>query len=298
MDRPARLLVTLAFGLICLIWGTTWAVIQIGLRGTPPLSGVAIRFAIAATLLLVVARTVGVKLGRTRKEKILWLANGFLSFIIAYGVVYWSEQWVPSGLAAVLFATYPLFVAMVGHFALPGEALSVKEILGIAIGFGGVGVIFSENLAALGGHQVHLAAMVMLISPLAAALGTVMVKRWGSGVHPFSLAAGPMVVTAGVMGVLAFWLERGRSFVWNADSIGALLYLAICGSAVAFLLYYWLLSFLPAKRLALTAYIIPLVAVSVGVLRGEPLLPRVLVGAVLVMGGVALAVHRSAAERN
>ena len=222
----------------------------------------------------------------------LWLVNGFLSFVISYGVVYWSEQWIPSGLAAVLFATYPLFVAIVGHFALPQEAVNAKELVGIGVGFAGVGVIFSEDVGALGGPDVYLAALVMLISPVSAALGTVAVKRWGSGIHPFSLAGGPMVLASAVMGLLALWLERNRTFIWSYESIGAILYLAICGSAVTFLLYYWLLSILPAKRLALIAYFIPMVAVLVGTLRGEPLNAHVLLGGALVVTGVALAIGR------
>jgi len=292
MSQPRSAVVAFAFGLVCLIWGTTWAAIQVGLRGTPPFSGVAIRFAIAATVLLGLASAMGVKLGQTRKERTLWLVNGILSFTIAYGAVYWSEQWIPSGLAAVLFATYPLFVAIVGHFALPNETVSLRELVGIVIGFGGVGVIFSEDVTILGGRQVYVAALVMLLSPMAAAVGTVVVKRWGSGIHPFSLAGGPMAVGASVMGVLAVWLERGRTFIWNVESIGALLYLAICGSAVTFFLYYWLLSILPAKRVALTAYVIPVVAVSVGMLRGESLNPQILVGAALVVAGVGLAVGK------
>jgi drug/metabolite transporter (DMT)-like permease len=254
------------------------------------------RFAIAATLLFAVAALMGVRLGGSRKERVIWLGNGLLSFTITYGVVYWSEQWVPSGLAAVLFATYPLAVAIIAHFALHGERLSAGELFGVVIGLGGVGVIFSEDLAALGGREVYVAALVMLLSPLSAAFGTVVVKRWGTDIHPFSLAAGPMVVTAGVMAAIALWLERGQEFTWNTESIGALLYLSIFGSAVTFFLYYWLLTLLPAKRLALTAYIIPLIAVSVGVLRGEPLHQRILLGAGLVVAGVALAVHRSSSQ--
>ena len=292
--QPSTMLIVLAFTVVCVIWGTTWAVITVGLRGTPPFSGVAIRFAIASALLFSVAAALGIKIGTTRKEITIWVANGLLSFTIAYGAVYWSEQWVPSGLAAILFAIYPLVVTGVGHFVLSGERLTRDEILGIAVGFAGVGVIFSEDLAALGGPNVHAGALVMLLSPVSAAFGTIVVKRWGTDIHPFSLAGGPMAVTAVVMGGIALWLERGRSLVWNSESIGALLYLAICGSAVTFFLYYWLLTFIPAKRLALTAYIIPLIAVGVGILRGEELMhPRLLAGAALVVVGVALAVHRS-----
>ena len=262
-----------AFGLLCVIWGTTWAVIQVGLQGIPPLTGVALRFAIAGVLLLL------------------------LSFCVSYGVVYWSEQWIPSGLACVLFATYPLFVAMLAHVLLPDEALSRRELVGIVVGFGGVALIFSTDFAVLGGRQVSVAAVVMLLSPAAAAISSVVVKRWGAGVHPLSLTAVPMALTGVVMGALAVGFESERTLSLDAVSVSALLYLAIVGSAVTFTLYYWLLSHLPAKRLALIAYVIPLIAVLIGTLRGEPLTPRMLGGSILVLAGVALAIHRQSMRR-
>ena len=280
-----------AFAILCMIWGTTWVVIQIGLEGLPPLSGVAIRFAIASAVLLAAAIALGVRMGRSRRERGLWLVNALLSFSGSYGVVYWSEQWVPSGLAAVLFATYPLFVTILAHWALPAEPISARELAGILVGFGGVGLIYSQDFSALGGPQVALAAVVMLISPLVSAVASVAVKRWGEGVHPLSLTSVPMAMTAGIMGSMAFAFERGRDFHWNATSVGALFYLAIMGSAVTFTLYYWLLSHFPAKRMALIAYIIPVVAVGIGLARGEPLTGRILGGAGMVVAGVAIAVQ-------
>jgi drug/metabolite transporter (DMT)-like permease len=264
-------------------------VIQIGLEGIPPFTGVAVRFAIAGSLLLGLALARGVRLGASRRERHLWWANGMLSFAISYGVVYWAEQWVPSGLAAILFAIYPLIVAILAHFALPGEALRIREVFGVLIGFGGVGVIFSEDLAALGGPQVAVGAAVMLLSPLAAAGGSVAVKRWGGDVHPLSVAAVPMLVASVVVAVPAVALERKLTFTWDAVSVSALLYLAIVGSAVTFSLYFWLLSHLPAKRLALIAFVIPVIAVGIGVLRGEELTLRMLAGSAAVVTGVALA---------
>ena len=162
--------------------------IAIGLAGVPPFSGVAIRFAIAAVLLLVMVRMRGVSLGTTTRERGLWLVNGILGFSVSYGVVYWAEQWIPSSLASVLFATYPLFVALLAHFLLPEEKLSGGEMIGILIGFSGVALIFSTDFAALGGPAVALAAAVMLISPFVSAVASVAVMRWGEGVHPFSLS--------------------------------------------------------------------------------------------------------------
>lgn len=267
--------------------------IQVGLRGIPPFAGVSLRFAIGGGVLLALALARGVRLGRTRRERGLWVINGLLAFTGSYGVVYWVEQWVPSGLTAVLFATYPLFVAALSHLILPSEGVERAELLGFLIGFGGVGLIFSEDLATLGGPGVALGAAVMLISPLVAAGASVAVKRWGAGIHPLSLASVPMLIAAGLMGAATFGLERGRALIWTRASVAALLYLALAGSAVTFTLYYWLLSYLPVKRLALITYVVPVVAVTIGVLRGEPFTLRMLVGSACVVAGVALAMRPS-----
>ncbi len=276
--------------LLCGIWGTTWSVIQIGLRGIPPFTGVAIRFAISGLLLLVIARARGIRLGRTRRERRLWWGNGLFGFALAYGVVYWAEQWVPSGLAAVLFAVYPLIVAILAHFFLTSEKLHPREVIGALLGFTGVGVIFLEDFTALGGSQVAVGAAVLLLSPLASGTATVSVKRWGHGIHPFSIAAVPMLVAAGATAILALVLERDAVITWDRTSVLALLYLSVVGSALTFSLYFWLLSHLPAKRLALIAYVIPIVAVGIGVLRGEPFTLHLLAGSAVVVFGVALAV--------
>lgn len=293
MPSPGRSRLLGGFLLLTLIWGTTWAVIRIGLRGVPPFTGVALRFTFAGALLLALAPPFGVRLGRAPRERVLWLANGVLSFCLSYSAVYWSEQYLPSGLAAVLFATYPLFMAALAHFLLPGERLRTGAALGMALGFAGVAVIFSDDLTLLGGVAVRRAAFVMLVAPLASALASVLVKRWGSGIHPLSLAAVPMLLAGVVMGAVALLVERQLPLVFDARSVGALLYLAILGSAVTFTIYYWLLANMKATRLALMSYLIPIVAVAVGALVfDEPLRPRLLAGSALVLTGVVIVSRR------
>jgi len=289
MSASGRGRLIAAFLLLTLVWGTTWAAIRVSLQGIPPFTGVAVRFAMAGALLLGFARALGVRLGSARHERRLWVVNGLLSFCLSYAIVYWSEQYIPSGLAAVLFATYPLFVAAFAHLALPGERLSGAAGLGMLLGFAGVGTIFSDDLALLGGETVRRAALVMLVSPLVSAASSVAVKRWGSAVHPVSMAAVPMLLAGALMGLVAAVLERGRPLVLDARSVGSLLYLVVFGSAVTFTLYYWLLARVKATEVALMSYLIPIVAVAVGALAfDEPLRPRLVAGSALVLAGVAL----------
>jgi len=287
---PSRAAVAAAVGLLVAIWGTTWAAIRIGLDDLPPLTSLAARFGIAGALLLALAPAFGVRLGASRRERGLWLVNGGLTFTVCYGIVYWGEQRVPSGLTALLFATFPLFVAVLGHFLLPGERLHVRGAAGTLVGFAGVAVIFSEDLSRLGGPEVAPAAALLLLAPAASAVANVAVKRFGQGIHPLSLTAVPLLGAAATVGGAAALTETDRAVRWTPVAIGSVVYLALFGTALAFVVYFWLLDKLPATRLSLITYAVPVVAVAVGTLAlDEPFTPRIAAGAALVVAGVALA---------
>jgi len=275
-------------GLLVLIWGSTWAAIKIGLRGMPPFTGIALRFTIAGALLLVVMRLSGLSIRPDARIAGLWVVNAILTFSVSYGAVYWAEQWLPSGLTSILFATYPLWLALLAHFWLPGERLTPRMATCIVLGFAGVVVIFGDDLVALAGARANIAAAVLMIAPLAAATGNLIVKRWGSGIHPLHLTAVPMLMTGALMGVLAAVTERHRPLTADATAIGALLYLAVIGSALAFTLYFWLLDRLPATQLSLIVYCAPVMAVAIGVLvLGESVSGPMLLGATMVVAGVS-----------
>ncbi len=287
---PSRAAVAAAVGLLVAIWGTTWAAIRIGLDDLPPLTSLAARFGVAGALLLALAPAFGVRLGASPRERWLWLVNGGLTFTVCYGIVYWGEQRVPSGLTALLFATFPLFVAVLGHFFLPGERLHARGAAGTLIGFAGVAVIFSEDLSRLGGPGVTAAAAVLLLAPATSAVANVAVKRFGQGVHPLSLTAVPLLGAAATVGGAAALTETDRAVRWTPVAIGSVVYLALFGTALAFVVYFWLLDKLPATRLSLITYAVPVVAVAVGTLAlGERFTPRIAAGAALVLAGVALA---------
>ncbi len=281
---PGRLLAAATALLLTLIWGTTWAAIRVSLEGFPPFTGLALRFALGAAILLLAARAGGVRFGRSRHEVPLWAVQCLFAFGLAYALVYWAEQWVPSGLTAVLFSTLPFFVALFAYFLIPEERLGVLGLAGMAIGFGGVALIFSDDLSLLGGAEVRTAALVLLIAPASVAFSEVVIKRWGHEVHALSLTAVPMAAAAVLMGGLAAWIEADRPVTPTPAAVAAVLYLAVVGSAVAFSLFFWLLKHVTVTQLSLIAYGIPVVAVAVGtVFLDEPLTLRMALGAALVM---------------
>jgi drug/metabolite transporter (DMT)-like permease len=241
----------LVASILILIWGTTWGAIRVGLRGIPPFTGVALRFGLASLILLAAAWGSGIPLGRARRERRLWVINALFTFSASYGIVYWCEQYVPSGLTAILFSIFPLFVALLAHFFLPGERLGGMALAGILLGCAGTALIFSEDLEHLGGPKTALASGVMLLSPLVSALANVAVKRWGAGIHPLSLTAVPMGMTGLLMGSVAWLTERRLPISFDATSLAALLYLSLFGSALAFTLYFWLLSHATATQVSL-----------------------------------------------
>jgi drug/metabolite transporter (DMT)-like permease len=274
---------TAAFLILTAIWGTTWAAIRVGLTGIPPLAGLSARFLLAGGILLAVAFARGLPLGRTPLERRLWWVNGVATFLVPYSVIYWAEQWVPSGLSSVLFSTFPLWVVLIGLWLLPEERAGWIRLAGVALGFLGVAVLFSEDFTRLGGLGVRLPAAVLVLGAAVSAGGSVAMRRWAGEISP-------MLGTGVATGLGAFWLERDRTWSFGPAAAAATAYLAVAGSAVTFTIYFWLLKRRTAMTASLVSYTAPVVAVAVGTLVfDEPFTARGALGTALVLGGVAAA---------
>jgi drug/metabolite transporter (DMT)-like permease len=293
MSTPSPILKAVTLLFLTVIWGTTWSAITISLRGIPPFTGVALRFVIAAALLIAYARARGIPLGAANpRHWRLRLLHAGLSFCCSYGIVFWAEQWVPSGLASVLFATFPLLVAVLAHFALPAERMTLPVLVGSALGFAGIAVIFAEDFELLGGPMVAFASAVMLLSPLVAAVVSVAVKKWGSGMHPVPFNAVSIAMAAGIMGVVAAVVESNRAVALDPGPVAAVLYMAVAGTAVTFPLYFWLLEHMEARQVALIGYGTPVVALFIGAtFMAEPMTVKAWIGSAMVVVGVAVASH-------
>ena len=171
-----RSLVWTLYALLVVIWSSTWVAIKIGLEDLPPLLGAGIRFALAGAGLLAVARLMGRPL---RTDPRLAGVLALMPFAAAYGLIYWGEQYVPSGLAAVLFGVMPLYSAVLASVMLAGEPLRARLMLGIAIALAGLSLAFGETLELGEGRYALAAAIACAAAPLASAIGNVAIKRSG-----------------------------------------------------------------------------------------------------------------------
>ena len=277
---------------ISFIWGSTWLAIKIGLGSMPPFLSAGMRFAIAAGILSALAWASGVPPPREPRIHAGLLALGFLNFVVNYGAVYWGEQYVTSGLTAVLFATYPLFVLLIAHFSIGAERITARKMAGVALGFAGVAVIFRSDIA-VNDARATLAVAIIMLSPVASAMTSVGVKKWGHDLHPYTLTALPMAYGAVALTTIGLVTESPRAIEWSATAVGSLLYLALFGSVIAFVVYYRLLKVVPVSLLALVSYAFPIVAVALGwLVLDEALSGSTLAGAAMVLVGIALATWR------
>ena len=291
-EAPGKGLIAATFAFLILVWGTTWGAITFSLEGFPPLFGLSLRFFLGSAILCAALTWRRGWQRPTPRLWGLWISQCIFAFGVAYGITYWAEQWVPSGLVAVLFATFPLWVAVFGYFVLPEERLGLLGLVGLVLGFGGVGVIFSDDWSALGGTGVAAAAAMTLISPASAAVNQVWIKRWGKGFSALLLTGPPIGIAALMMlGLSALW-ESGRPFTPTGPAVMSVIYLGALGTAVTFGLYYWLMQHVSAIRLSLITFATPVVAVWLGaVLLNEPLTLRIVAGAALVLAGVGFVVR-------
>lgn len=287
--RSTRNFGAFVFVSLVLIWGTTWFAIRIGLEHYPPFFSLAVRFCMAGPVLLLILWL--------RKEKIPWewkhqpffFLLGCLSYLCSFAVVYWVEQYLTSGMTAVIFALMPLLTGVIAHWLIPTDRLTVWKLTGLGVGLLGIVVIHSADLALI--HpKAPLAALLMMMSPLATAFSTVLSKRRVEEFPSLALAGIPMIY-GGILNT-GLWLlfERHRPLAWSAEGVASILYLTVFGSLITFTGYYWLLRRMPVSRVNLIAYFTPLVALAIGVaLGGEPLPARIFLGAMIVLTGIAIA---------
>jgi drug/metabolite transporter (DMT)-like permease len=282
--RPIDWLVFLALGLM---WGSSYLFIRFGLDTLTPFTLVALRLAIGGAVLwavLLVAREPLPRDGRTYAN--LGLLSVF-SILIPFSLITWAELAVPSSLAAILTAPVPLFTIVIAGFALRDEPITLNRVVGLVVGFIGVAVITGGSLTGLGENL--LPQLALLGAAASYAVGGVIARRTTTHLRPMVPAAFQVLFGFLMATVLAVTLERPLTLEYTAEAVGSVLWLGVLGSGLAYLAFFRLITAWGATRTSLVAYVLPVVGIALGVVfAGEVVDLRTLLGAALVIGGVAL----------
>lgn len=290
---PTALQLALGFGAIYLIWGSTYLGIRYAVETIPPLLMMGIRHSVAGVLVYLWARRSGVAAPEPRQWKFAVIAGAML-FLGGHGLLAWAEQKVPSGLAALMCATLPLWTVLLARVDGTERKLGFKAWAGVLLGFAGVAVLIGPG--ALREHLDLLAAVGAMASALVWVMGTAYTRRVAMPSSKL-LSASMQMMSGGALLLIAGALTGETRHVQFASltlrSVLALAYLIVFGSIVAFTVYTWLVSVSSPSRLSTYAYVNPVIAVFLGwALAGEALGARTLLATGIIVAGVVLVTTR------
>ncbi|MFZ5351295.1 MAG: EamA family transporter [Bacillota bacterium] len=277
--------VLLAYLAVCIIWGSTYLAIRIGVEDFPPFLFAGIRFLTAGSIMFVYAKLRKLDFPTDKKEIAKISIVGLLLLLCGNGLVVYAEQWVHSGIASLIIASIPLYMALIDLFIFKGSRLQLRGWLGLIIGFCGVGwLVMADDLS---GAIDALGAILLLIACFCWALGSVFSKTFKK--HGSIISQIAIEMLAGGAGLAIVGLIRGElsSISFTAKSTGALLYLIVFGSIIAYSSYVYILQKWPAAKAGTYAYINPVIAVVLGALiLDEKLSISVVFSTVIILAGV------------
>jgi drug/metabolite transporter (DMT)-like permease len=279
------------YAMLCAIWGSTWLVIKVGYGGLGPFNVASVRFLLAGLVLVAVMPLGGVGWPRGRAEWGLVAWVGVVLFAFDYGLIYWAEQFLDSGLTAILFATLPLITVGLAHVYVPGDRITRRKLAGAALALGGVACLFADHLrldAAKAGPM-----LAVILSAVCAAAAAVAMKRHGAGLHPVALNAPAMLLGGAGLAAASYAAGDGFRLPDERSTWAAVVYLALAGSVVTFLVYFRLLKTWSVTSLSFISVFTPAVALMLGfVFLDERPTVWTALGALLILVGVALALTR------
>jgi drug/metabolite transporter (DMT)-like permease len=281
----------IAFAIIYFVWGSTFLAIRIGVREVPPFLLAAMRFLVAGLVLYGWMIAQGERSPSGRQWMSAFLL-ALLIFVLDYGLLFWAEQRVPSGIAAVMMATIPAFMALSEIIVLRSQRLTVRLALALLIGIGGVAVLMSPSLN-LGGAPIdRVGAVALIIAAMSWSVSSALTRKLPLPASKVMSSGAQMLVGGVLLAFTAAALGEFRNFHALAVSRGAwlaLLYLIVAGSIVGFTAYVWLIHRESPTKVGTYAYVNPVVAVLVGYfLGGEALGLRTILGTLFVLVSVVM----------
>jgi len=289
----------LAFAIIYFVWGSTFLAIRIGVREVPPLLLAAMRFLVAGLVLYGWTLLRGARSPERRQWASAFLL-ALLIFVFDYGLLFWAEQRVPSGMAAVMMATIPVFMALSEIVFLRTQRLTLRLALALIIGIAGVTVLVSRSLNLSGEPIDRAGALALVFGAISWSIASVLTRKLPLPSSKIVSSAAQMLAGGLLLSLASASMGEFRNFHPTAVSLQAwlsLLYLIVAGSIVGFTAYVWLLHHQSPTKVGTYAYVNPIVAVVLGYFfAGEPVGLRTLLGTAFVIVSVVVITTARAAK--
>src|SRR5580698_8305328 len=299
IQRPSRWRVILAFGLVYLFWGSTYLAIDVAVQTIPPALMCAVRFSIAGVVMLAVCAATGRRIFYSGKQIALAAVVGLLLLMGGNLTLSYAELAVSSGLAALIIAITPLWFLVLDSLLLGDHHISRRGKAGLALGIVGLFVLVWPQLQAGSmGRREFWASLSLIAGSFSWALGSVLSKRWQSGMDVFSATAWQVTAAGAANFLFAFAAGDFSRVTWTPRGLGALCYLVVCGSWIGYTAYIWLLEHVPTSKVSTYAYVNPVVAVFLGWLILHERVDRFIVmGSVIVVLSVILVTSAKVKEK-
>ncbi|VAX21264.1 Permease of the drug/metabolite transporter (DMT) superfamily [hydrothermal vent metagenome] len=281
--------IVIGYILISSIWGSTWVVIKIGLDTMPPMFAVGLRFFIASMVLWAIIKIKNIELLTDPHSFKLYLFMSVFSYILPFSLVYWAEQFIPSGLTSVLFAIFPFWVIIFSRVAFPNEKIGMYKFLGVLLGFIGIAVIFKDSLS-FDFSSATLAILAVVASAIMQGGVAVVIKKHGGKINPVSINFIPLLITGVFLIPVSLIFEDTTRLRISYDALFSILYLSTVGTVVVFSIYYWLMKKINVVILSLSSFITPIIAIILGwFFLNEKLNVNHIIGSSLVLIGILFA---------
>jgi drug/metabolite transporter (DMT)-like permease len=265
-------------------------VIKIGLWTLPPFLSAGLRFFLAFIFLSLYAVLLNLRFPKGYKVHFFFLGFGIVNFTGGYALVYWGEKYIASGLASVLFSVMPFYVLLLSIWLLPQEKISITKALGVLLGFAGVILIFWDQLdiSNLNSDQLY-GMLAVVIAPLFSSLGTITGKKASIKFHPIVLLTLPMCYAALSFFGLSLLVEVTSHVKFDFTAIFSIVYLAFFGTAIAFVLFFWMLKNTSAVLMSMITFITPPVALLWGwLILDEPITYFLVLGLSAILMGISI----------
>lgn len=276
-----------AYAIVCVVWGSTYLFIKLGVEVLPPYLLGGARFSIAGVVLVAACLATGRRLPADPATFGRATFVGILLLVVGNGLLNFSEIHLSSGLAALLVTTFPLWNTLLGMIGRAGERLAPLGWAGMVVGFGGVAVLVKPFESGIESSWIGVAAI--LLASMSWAAGTVYARRRLAHVDPFGASAVETAVAGPLMLAVHLLLERGQPVAWNGQAWLAVGYLAGMGSLVGFTAFVYLTAHVSSSKVGTYAYVNPVVAVLLGwAVLGEAVTPRLAVGGATILLGLGM----------